>query len=670
VLISHKYTISPAISPKSFRLLPGAETGGMPVLLSGKMKQRFLGLIALAFLTAAPAAAQNWQPDLFQFLQARLASERGDFGTAIAMLDQLIERDPTDPILRYERAMMQLDAGRIDRAELELRQIVRSSPDFYDAQRLLGRVLLDRSRGRRDLVDEAVRHLQEAIRLNPHDLPTGMTVVQVLISSERMEEGEELLALLAERFPDQRVVNYNYAQLLTRLGRPLEARPFLERLAANDPTFGPGVLQLIDIYQQQGEWALAAEALDPLVATDPENLDLRRQQGYFYLRAGESELALARFEELLAAEPDDKRHHFFYAEALTDTGEYARSEPIYRKLIADGGADPEVLVSLGLNLMAQRKFDEAAEIFRQLLGLARLPAGVISLAQTQLASIEHHQGTYDSALERALEVIRGPRGLNPQAVSLALDVYRRQGKFDEGAAMLAELAAEFPDEAAIVVRRIEFLTLAGREADADLLAAEQVAAGQRGVLLASQAFLQAQRPEKAVPLLEQASRTAPGDRTILFQLGAASERAGNLEQAEKVFKQILETHPDDAAVLNYLGYMWADNNQNLQEAKVMIQKAVDQEPKNGAYVDSLGWVYYRLGDYERAEQLLSEAAALVPDDATILGHLGDVYLRLGDRERAAEQYRRALELDPEQDEREKITSRLAELETKPAESTD
>jgi predicted Zn-dependent protease len=634
------------------------------------MTQRVLGLIALLSLTAAPVAAQNWQPDLFQFLQARLASERGDFGTAISMLDQLIERDPADPVLRYERAMMQLDAGRIDRAELELRQIVRTTPDFYDAQRLLGRVLLDRSRGRRDLVDEAVRHLQEAIQLNPHDLPTAMTVVQVLISSERIEEGEELLALLAERYPDQRVVNYNYAQLLTRLGRPLEARPFLERVTANDPTFGPGVLQLIDIYQQQGEWALAAEALDALVANDPENLDLRRQQGYFLLRAGESEQALARFEELLAADPDDKRHQFFYAEALTDSGEYARSEPIYRQLIADGGADPEVLVSLGLNLMAQQKFDEAGEIFRQLLGLARLPAGVIALAQTHLASIEHHQGTYDAALERALEVVRGPRGLNPQAVSLALDVYRRQERFDEGAELLAELAAEFPDEAAIVVRRIEFLTLAGRESDADLLAAEQAATGPRGVLLASQAFLQAHRPEKAVPLLEQASRTAPDDRAILFQFGAASERSGNLEQAEKVFKQILEKHPDDAAVLNYLGYMWADNNQNLEEAKVMIQKAVDQEPKNGAYVDSLGWVYYRLGDYVRAEQLLSEAAALVPDDATILGHLGDVYLRLGDRERAAEQYRRALELDPEKDEREKITSRLAELETKPAESID
>ena len=93
--------------------------------------------------------------------------------------------------------------------------------------------------------------------------------------------------------------------------------------------------------------------------------------------------------------------------------------------------------------------------------------------------------------------------------------------------------------------------------------------------------------------------------------------------------------------------MWAERGENLEEARELVQQAVALEPNNGAYVDSLGWAHYQLGDLDEAKRYLERAAELIPDDAVIFEHLGDVYLELGDASKAREVYEKALELGSE-----------------------
>src|SRR6185369_10482816 len=132
---------------------------------------------------------------------------------------------------------------------------------------------------------------------------------------------------------------------------------------------------------------------------------------------------------------------------------------------------------------------------------------------------------------------------------------------------------------------------------------------------------------------------------------AAYERTGKHDLAVTAFRKVLKAAPDFHAALNYLGYMWAEKGENLTEALAMIGKAVALDPDNGAYVDSLGWTHYRLGQYDRARDYLERATRLVPEDPTVHEHLGDVYIALGQRDKAREMYRRALALrdpNPEQ----------------------
>ena len=129
-----------------------------------------------------------------------------------------------------------------------------------------------------------------------------------------------------------------------------------------------------------------------------------------------------------------------------------------------------------------------------------------------------------------------------------------------------------------------------------------------------------------------------------------------------MFTQILDKHPDNAATLNYLGYMWAEANVNLDRAAEMLNRAVTQEPRNGAYIDSLGWVYYQQGKLDLAEKYLTDATRLLPRDATVHEHLGDVFAKRGDLHRALDLYRAALTLEPEPKDETKLRSKIAELE--------
>ncbi len=124
-------------------------------------------------------------------------------------------------------------------------------------------------------------------------------------------------------------------------------------------------------------------------------------------------------------------------------------------------------------------------------------------------------------------------------------------------------------------------------------------------------------------------------------------------------KQALKLYPDQPHVLNYLGYSWIDQGINLDEGMRMIRRAVEQRPDDGYIVDSLGWAYFRLGNYDEAVKNLERAVELKPDDPTINDHLGDAYAKTGRMLEAEFQWSHARDLKPEPEDLVKIKQKLA-----------
>ncbi len=148
------------------------------------------------------------------------------------------------------------------------------------------------------------------------------------------------------------------------------------------------------------------------------------------------------------------------------------------------------------------------------------------------------------------------------------------------------------------------------------------------------------------------------DWQIFYSRGIAYERTKQWAKAEPDFQKALELDPEQAAVLNYLGYSWLDQNMHIPEAFDLIKKAVKLRQNDGYIIDSLGWAYYLQKDYEQAVKYLDKAVELRAEDPTLNDHLGDVYWRLGRRLEAKFQWTQALTLSPEPEDVEKIKKKL------------
>ena len=132
----------------------------------------------------------------------------------------------------------------------------------------------------------------------------------------------------------------------------------------------------------------------------------------------------------------------------------------------------------------------------------------------------------------------------------------------------------------------------------------------------------------------------------LEALANLCERIGKSHETFKIFQKIIDIDTTNATALNYVGYTYAEKNERLDYALDLINKALILDPGNGYYIDSRGWVYYQMGEYERAREDL-ERAASIAEDAVILEHLGDVYMKLNEPEKARQVYEKALEYDTE-----------------------
>lgn len=626
-----------------------------------KIMKKLTMAAAAALMLAGTAAAQDYPSEPYEFILAKLAAAEGHFDEALTRIDKVLAKNPTDPILQFERANLLLDAGKFDRAEAELESVVATNPDFYDAQRALGRMQLDRAGNDRAKVEKALTHLQAAYRIDGNDLSSGMTVSQILLSLGRNEDAERVLANLVERAPDQRTINYAYAQVLTKTGKGDQARKYLERAVTLDPTFGPAILQLLDGYQKEGSWQKAADVLQPLVDEDPMNLELQRQQAYFLFRSGQAEKARNAFKALAAADPKDERAQFYLAESLNDLQQFGEAEVIYKKLLEKTPADPELLASYGLAQIGQRKWDAAATTFGAIVATTGAPDHLLVLARTQLAFVNLQKGNYDAAIQGASQVAFFRDKPNAQAINIAIDAFRRQKKYAEALAFLEPLVSRAKNDPFVNARYIEMLSRTGDKMKANTLAAAQVRAGTRYVVSTGEAFVQAGDYPAAISIIREGLKATPEDIDLQFQLGSTLERSGDRKAAEQVFTTILSQQPENANALNYLGYMWADANENLDRAQEMLTRAVAQDPRNGAYIDSLGWLYFRQGKLELAEKYLSDAVNLLPTDSTVHEHLGDVLARRGANDRALASYRTALTLDPTPENEQSIRTKIAAI---------
>jgi tetratricopeptide (TPR) repeat protein len=165
-------------------------------------------------------------------------------------------------------------------------------------------------------------------------------------------------------------------------------------------------------------------------------------------------------------------------------------------------------------------------------------------------------------------------------------------------------------------------------------------------------------------VLESAVKSFPKDTATMFALADVYADAGRGMDAERMLRQVLAAEPANANALNYLGYMLAVRGEQLDEAIRLVRRALDTDPDNGAYLDSLGWAHFRKGDLDEAEKYLAAAAAKMPENSEVQDHLGDLLARRGRLSDAIAAWTRALKGDGQDVEREAIEKKISNAKGK------
>jgi tetratricopeptide (TPR) repeat protein len=616
------------------------------------VRARWLVVAVSAFaLCPVPAAGAEAPPSdaAYRFLLAQTLAQEGEYREALALFEEIVRDLPNEPYVRVEYAELLFRLGRMRRAEEEASRARELAPDDPETVRLHGQVNLRLAEEDPEALDRA-RAAFERLREIGDDVEASVTLGQIYLSQNRASDAARLFAELLESSPADRMFVSFLLESLQRLGRTAEAEEALVRFLESDPDFLRARLGLAGILSDRGDHAAAVEVLEGALALGEEDAEVLRQLAVELYRSGNSEEALGHVGEVLEQRPQDFGARYLRALALVDLGRLEEAERELASLVTESPDNLDLSNLLARVMEHEGRVDEAvavwAEAARHLDSTDR--SSVAREARRHQAELLARSGRWDEVNSLTSTLLHGDPSPPLELTLLQAEALSQLGEAEQALDVLQSIiAAEGPPPRA-VAKRAEILFETDRSEEARLALVPLTRASDvDSLLLAADVLQRHEYYADAVPVLDRALALEPNSLQILFRLGASLERGGRRSEAETRFRRLLTLEPDFAPALNYLGYMWAEEGENLLEALDLVSRAVALEPENGAYIDSLGWAHFQLGQFEEARQNLERAAALIPDDAVIHEHLGDLYVAVGEFESAQATYQRALNLATE-----------------------
>jgi tetratricopeptide (TPR) repeat protein len=624
-----------------------------------------LPLIAVLLALAAGLVGQAGDPAAESrklFLRARTAVGDGRFRDALELYRRVIEKIPGDPVVRFEYAQLLRDLNVPDEASKQAREAVRLDPNLPEAHRLLGSLELTAAEHDPTRLDSAISELKAANDIAPGDPNTAAQLARALMIQGNPGEAARILDGVPQSRRPPSLVRLA-ADAKAKSGQSKEAEELYRLLLEANPADREVSAALIELYEDEDRLDDAVGVLRTLRKADPENGAIDERIALDLARAGRFAEAEKLARDLAARRPENRAIRRLLAQVLFEKGDVAEGERILRALREADPEDEVTTRALVAELLRDRRFDDASALLDDLLrraGNDPKKAESRRATQSEQGYLAFLRKDYPAARKILEPIAITPDGIEPRALRILLGACR---EMDDSAAgrRSAEAAAKVAPHSAEWSSAVAEFSIRGgdRKKGDEILSSLAASEDPERVLAAADVYARLKDFDGAARVAKAGAARFPESADMLFRLGSSLERAGKTAESEDVFRKLLDLRPADAAAQNYLGYMWADKGVRLEEAYGLISKAVAREPRNGAYLDSLGWACFRLGKLEDADRNLQEAHRREPDDPTIEEHLGDLLARRGEMEKAIAHWERALTLKPE--EPEKIRQKLAQL---------
>jgi tetratricopeptide (TPR) repeat protein len=526
---------------------------------------------------------------------------QGDSTAALAAYQRAERLDPQSAEIPAALAELYARMNRPADAIAAGERAVKANPSNPEANWILGSLYSrmaempnTRENDRRTYSQNAIASLEKANRNAHPGVP--MMLARLYIGDGQYDKAVALLVPFISDQPEQVEAVALLAEAYQATDRDADAIALLEKSVVDSPELFSTLGQ---VYQDQGRWRDAARAYEGAVQERPQFLPLRTQWATALLNAGEAQRAREVLEEGSAGNSRSTRALYLLSEAQRRTRDFAAAEVTARRLIA---------------------LDSRA------LGGPR-----------QLAQIFRDQNEHQKIVA-LLEPIVTPRLRAADAADMTSETFRSV-YFDLASAW--ESLRQY-DKAIAMLRQAR--TLSPTDPLVEIRLARSQEAGGKG--------------DDAVRTLQGAVSKFPKEPMVKLQLASTLEREKKYNDAEAIFRQMIAEDPKNADALNSLAYMLAERGQKLDEAVTLVERALAIEAGNGAYLDTLGWAYYKQNRLDRAEKPLRDAAEQLPSVSVIQDHLGDLLNKRGLFQEAIDAWQKALDGDGDDVSRDAIDGKI------------
>jgi tetratricopeptide (TPR) repeat protein len=561
----------------------------------------------------------------------RIIPEEEGLQKGVQELEKCRELNPRDERVQYALGGAYFELNQPEKAIQAYEEFQKIFKDTDSGYREIAKYYL----GNNDY-EKAIEYLKKAIEIQPESVESLYLLGDTYLRQRRIKEAVPVYRALAQATGNNINVKKQLALSLIDTGGYKEAADLLSPIVQEDPDNSECRLLLGRAQIGLQEYVKAIETLGSIQSNNPDfNLNVQFYLGVAYKNSGEHSKAIKIFTDLLDGITPGSKEDGDYGISIQhqlalcyiETGEYKKGVELYREMVKK---EPRLNLELVNAYRLNREFDEALKIAKQ----------------------EYQKNPDDFRL-----------GI------LYAHTLADAGKTDDGAEILNKLLEGDPSNVDLYIHLSQIYLQGERYAKAEetIQRAEQKqiegneAADRLKFQLA--AIYERQKDyERAESVFMGILESNPDNTEVKFRLAAVYERKKDYGRAESLFKEVIKANPQNAGALNYFGYMLADRGIRLEEAIRYVQEALALDPDNGAYLDSLGWAYFKLNDLENAEKYLLQADRYVKDDPVIYDHLGDLYHKLGDRKKAREYWNRSIQTGAEPEDIQKIRGKLDMLQ--------
>ncbi len=577
-----------------------------------------------------------------------------------------IDADPSSEFLTSALAELYVKTGRIADAVKEAQDIIKRDPKNLEAHKLLGRIYLRSlgdmpgGTGSDNMLHLAIDQYEQITKLDPDSVDDHLLLGRLyrLNNDLQKAEGELKTAIKLDASSEEAVTTL--AMLYTDEGDTAHALKVLSSIP-DSARSAKLYAALGAAYEQRKDYKSAIDAYKHAIVLDRDNLDAIRGLAENLLNDGQLDASLEQYKVIADSNPEDAQTYVRMAEIYRRQAKYDLALESLKHADTLVPDTMDVPYSMASVYQAQGRYDDAIKLLQDLVkrteksevGSSNADRNNRAIFIERLGMVYREQENYTAAIETFRKMLPLGDENTRQGYQEIIDTYREAKQWPQATAVAKEAVQKLPDDRDLRMVLDAQLADTGEvdKSVADIRAMLKSGPDDREVYLRlGIIYTRAKRYDEALDALAKAEQlaTKPEDKAyVSFLRGDLYQREKMFDQADAEFRKVLATtpatDPQAAATLNYLGYMNADRGVKLEESLNYIKQALTFEPNNGAYLDSLGWAYFKLGKYDQAEENLTKAESHMGTDPTVQEHLGDLYQKTGRLKLAAAHWDRAVQ---------------------------